>query len=99
MEYVESIEDIGREVFEVGEKAVISASGWRFVESSVVPHESVLKFSCNRTRTVDLVITVQKAAKEIWWHAPVFVSSKGERTRRTLTKTRTQGTRTTVLFQ
>ncbi len=64
----ESVEDIVDNVFEVGEKPVNRVSGWRFVESTVVPDKAVLKFSCNRTRAVDiLVVAVQKAAKEVWW--------------------------------
>jgi len=55
-------------VFEVGEKAVNRVSGWRFVESAVVPDEAVLEFSCHRACAVDvLVVAVEKAAKEIRW--------------------------------
>ena len=62
----ESVEDIVDSVFEIGEKAINSVSGWRVVESAVVPGEAVLKFSCNRTRAVDiLVVIVQKASKEV----------------------------------
>ena len=68
----ESAEDIVSDVFEIGEKPVNGVSGWRFVESAIVPDKTVLKFSCNWTRAVDiLVVAVQKAAKEVWW----FVNS------------------------
>ena len=64
----ESVEDIVDNVFEVGEKAVNRVSGWRFVESAVVPDEAVLEFSCYRARAVDiLVVAVQKAPKEVRW--------------------------------
>ena len=60
----ESVEDIVNNVFEVGEKAINRVSGWRFVESAVVPDKAVLKFSCNRACSVDiLVVAVQKASK------------------------------------
>jgi plastocyanin len=53
-------------------RAVNGVSGWRFVESAVVPDEAVLEFSCNWTSAVDvLVVAVQKATKEVWW----FVNS------------------------
>ena len=68
----ESVEDIVDNVFEIGEKAINSVSGWRFVESALVPDKAVLKFSCNWTRAVDIpVVAVQKTAKEVWW----FVNS------------------------
>jgi hypothetical protein len=61
------VEDVVDDVFEVGEKAVNRVSGWRFAESTIVPSEAVLKFSCNRACPVDiLVVAVQKATKEIW---------------------------------
>ena len=63
----ESVEDIVNDVFEVGEKPVNGISGWRFVESAVVLDKPVLKFLCNWTSPVDvLVVAVQKAAKEVW---------------------------------
>ena len=72
MEYVESVEDIVDNVFEIGEKAINRVSGWRFVESAVVPGEAVLEFSCHRSRTVDIfVVAVEKASKQVWW----FVNS------------------------
>jgi hypothetical protein len=62
----ESVEDIVNNVFEVGEKPVNRVSGWRFVEAAIVPDEAVLEFSCDWTRTVDiLVVAVQKATKEV----------------------------------
>ncbi|SIS16753.1 hypothetical protein SAMN05421752_11634 [Natronorubrum thiooxidans] len=55
-------------MFEVGEKSINRVSRWRFVESAVIPDKTVLKFSCNWARTVDIpVVAVQKATKEIWW--------------------------------
>ncbi|SEP30391.1 hypothetical protein SAMN05216388_10726 [Halorientalis persicus] len=64
----EPVQDIVDDVFEAGEKAINRVSGWRFVESAVVPDKAVLNFSCNRTRAVDiLVVAVEEAAKEIWW--------------------------------
>ena len=46
------------------EKPVNGVSGWRFVESAVVPDKAVLEFSCDWTSAVDvLVVAVQKAAK------------------------------------
>jgi hypothetical protein len=55
-------------VFEVGEKAVNRVSGWPFGESAIVSDEAVLEFSCNRTRSVDILVrAVQEALKEIWW--------------------------------
>jgi hypothetical protein len=63
----EPIEDVVDDVFEIGERAVNRVSGWRFVESAVVPDETVLEFSCARTCAVYiLVVAVQKAPKEIW---------------------------------
>ena len=50
----EPVEDLVDNVFEIGEKAINRVSGWRFVESAVVPDEAVLNFSCNRTRAVDI---------------------------------------------
>ena len=68
----ESVEDIANDVFEISEKPVNGVSGWRFVESAVVPDKAVLELSCDWTSTVDvLVVAVQKAAKEVWW----FVNS------------------------
>jgi len=62
----ESAEDIVNDVFEIGEKSVNGVSGWRFVESAVVPDQAVLKFLCNWTSAVDVVVVaVQKAAKEV----------------------------------
>ena len=64
----EPVEDVVDDVFEVGEKAVYCVSRWRFVESTVVPDEAVLKFLGVRTYAVDiLIVVVQKAAKEVWW--------------------------------
>jgi len=64
----EPVEDILDDVFEVGEEAINRVSGRRFIESAVVPDKAVLKFSCNRTRAVDvLVLAVHKATKEIRW--------------------------------
>lgn len=43
-------------------------SGRRFAESAVVPDEAVLRFSCNRTCAVAvIVLAVQKATKEVGW--------------------------------
>ncbi len=68
----EPVEDIVDNVFEIGEKVINRVSGWRFVESAVIPDETVLELSRNRVCTVDiLVVAVQKAAKEVWW----FVNS------------------------
>jgi len=64
----EPVEDIVDNVFEIGEKPINRVSGWRFIESAVVPVEAVLEFWCNRTCTVDIfVVAVEEAAKEIWW--------------------------------
>jgi hypothetical protein len=64
----EPIEDIVNNVLKIGEKAVNHISGWRFVESVVVPDEAVLEFSCHCACIVDvLVIAAEKAAKEIRW--------------------------------
>jgi len=38
----ESVEDIVNDMFEISEKPVNSVSGWRFVESAVVPDKAVL---------------------------------------------------------
>jgi len=52
----------------MGKKPANRVSGWRFVESAVVPDETVLECSRNRTRAVHIhVVAVQKAAKEVWW--------------------------------
>jgi len=62
------VEDIADNVFEIGEKAVNRVSGWRVVESAVILDKAVLKFSCNWTCAVDvLVVAVEKAPKEIRW--------------------------------
>ena len=64
----ESAEDIVNDVFEIGEKSVNGVSEWQFVESAVVLDKAVLKFLCNWTSAVDvLVVAVQKAAKEVYW--------------------------------
>ena len=64
----EPVEDLVDNVFEIGEKAISRVPGWRFVESAVIPDETVLELSCNRTYAVDiLVVAAQKTAKEIWW--------------------------------
>jgi len=64
----EPVKDIVDNVFEVGEKAINRVSGWRFVESTVVPDEAVLELSRHRACAVDVfVVAVEKAAKEIWW--------------------------------
>jgi len=62
------LDDIVDDVFEVGEKPVNRVSGWRFVEPAVVPDQSMMKFSCDRTCAVYiLVVAVENAAKEVWW--------------------------------
>jgi hypothetical protein len=64
----ESVEDIIDDVFEVGENPVNRVSGWRLVETAVVPDEAALEFSCDRTSAIDiLVVAVQKPPKEVWW--------------------------------
>ncbi len=64
----EPVEDIVYNVFEVGKKPVDCVSGWRSIETAVVPDQSVLTFSCDRTCAVYiLIVAVQKAAKEVWW--------------------------------
>jgi hypothetical protein len=64
----EPFEDIVDDMFEIGEKAINRVSGWRYVESAVVPDQAVVMFSCNRTCTVSiLIVAVEKAAKEVWW--------------------------------
>ncbi|WP_434523266.1 hypothetical protein [Halorubrum sp. AS12] len=52
----EPVEDIVDNVFEIGEKAVNRVPRRRFVESTVVPDEAVLEFSCNRTCAVDILV-------------------------------------------
>jgi hypothetical protein len=83
----ESLENVIDDVFEVGEKPVNRVSGWWFVETAVVPDETVIKFSSHRTCAVDiLVVAVQKGAKEIWWLinscSPRFVGANTSYSRR-----------------
>ena len=63
----EPIEDIVDNASMIGEKMFNGISEWRFVESAVVPEETVLEISCHQSYAVNvLVVTVQKAAKEIY---------------------------------
>jgi len=41
---------------EAGGNAVNRVSGWRFVKSAVVPDGAVLKLSCNRACSVNILI-------------------------------------------
>jgi len=50
------VENIVNHVFEVGEKSVNRVSGWRFVESAVVPDEPVPEFSRNWACAVDVLV-------------------------------------------
>lgn len=51
---------------EVGETPVNCVHRWGFVESAVVPAETVPALSCNRAYTVEIPIVVQKAIEAVW---------------------------------
>jgi hypothetical protein len=53
----EPVEDFVNDVFEVGEKAIDRVSRRRSIEATAEPDNGVVQFSCNRTDTVDALLT------------------------------------------
>jgi hypothetical protein len=64
----EMVEYLVDDVFEVGEEPIDRRRETRSIEATVKPGKHVLKFSCNGTDAVDvLVVAVEKAAQQFWW--------------------------------